>query len=937
MGNFKSKKIKRKFYSFSGGLIVALFLMGILSLGIIGALNKETTVVSDNWLPSVIIAEELNTATSDFRIAEISHVISQNISAMVEHEDRMEAIENRIESMFQEYAIDLTTNETDEELLAQARGLWEEYLTIHDEMITYSRNNDTEAAMNIMEKESEVLFDEVSSTFLQLVNFNKAGVDHASSEGTSIYNNTIIMVGLILLTSAGIFYKFKSLMNDIEITQEKLRESNEEALLSSKAKSNFLANMSHEIRTPMNAISGMTDIILRETKDMDIKEYALNIKGACDSLLAIINDVLDISKIESGKLEIIKNEYKLSTVLNDVLNIATNRLELKPLMFTTNFQHDLPDQLLGDDIRVKQIMVNIVNNAIKFTSEGHIAFDVSGEYKKGILVLKFTVTDTGIGISPENIDKLFIDFERINTTKNRNIEGTGLGLAISKRLCEMMNGQIAVTSEVGKGTTFSVEIQQEYKEYIPIAKIDKQKSILIFETRDVYRNSLKRDCQQLALEKVVYCSLQSELNEALREQKFDLIFTSSMYLVKVQEMLSKRNLNSEIILLADNSSIRTKYDYTTILLPANTISISNVINGNLYSEGGNEKVTNFVAPSCKVLIVDDNIVNLKVAQGLMKPYEFVISTAENGKEAVEKIKNNKYDLVFMDHMMPIMDGIDATIAVRGLEEEYYQKLPIIALTANAIVGTKEMFIQEGMTDFLAKPIKIHALNDILIKWLPKEKQIFTDKNKPDRVEEENEAAILKIYAVDVNLGIKRTGGEFDAYLDILNMYYQDGVKRIASVQNFFDQKELSSYKIEVHALKSASASIGAIDISEKARLLEEASANENWVYLNQNTNEFIEDFNSLLEHIREALKGLLHDHDTEEKPLGDSSFYEEKLIKLNEALDNVDINLCEELLDQLFAFHWDEVTLENITKIKEFVSEYEYDEAIDFINEIKNC
>ncbi len=847
MSQILNSKLKYKFYGFTATLILSLLFTGVLSVLLMREINTGTTIVSMNWMPSVIIAEELNTATSDFRIAEASHVISQDRETMQQHELTLQYISDDIESMFREYSWNLVTNETDRALLDEAMALWAEYLALHAQMITYSRDNDTETAMSIMSNESEMLFNEVSAVFLELVHFNKDGADQASLEGDSLYSHATVIICVIFLISIFIFRKFSLLMTEIEQTQEELSHSQEEALLSSQAKSNFLANMSHEIRTPMNAISGMIDIILRETEDEEITEYAQNIKRACDSLLSIINDVLDISKIESGKLEIIETEFELSKLLNDVLTIATNRLESKNLMFVTDFQHDLPDKLIGDEVRIKQVLVNLLNNAIKFTHTGHIDFRVHGQFADGNLQLQVSVTDTGVGIHDDDLEKLFVEFERVNTTKNRKIEGTGLGLAISKRLCEMMGGQIEVESTLGQGTTFCIAINQKYTEYAPIAKVENEKSILIFESRDMYRNSLEKACQELSLEQVHCCSLQSELSESLDEQSYDYVFTSSFYHCKVQEMLLKKNLDAKIVILAENATIKTKYDYATLLLPTNTISIANFLNGKFLNDGNNHVFTNFIAPECTILIVDDNLVNLKVAQGLMKPYQFTMDTAENGEEAVKAVQKKKYDLVFMDHMMPVMDGIDATIAIRALEEEYYKKLPIIALTANAIIGTEEIFIKEGMNDFLAKPIKLSSLNDVLHKWLPKELQIPVDGDEPATAQTAEAGTLsLSIPAVDTNLGLKRTGGNFSVYLNILDVYYKDGIKCIAKVKEYFDQEDFHNYRVEVHALKSASASVGALDISEKAKQLEDACNNSNWVYVNQNTGEFIDDFNILL-------------------------------------------------------------------------------------------
>ncbi|MFI3253450.1 MAG: PAS domain-containing protein [Eubacteriales bacterium] len=719
----------------------------------------------------------------------------------------------------------------------------------------------------------------------------------------------------------------KAMLAEIEKNQEHLRQAHEEAVLSSKAKSNFLANMSHEIRTPMNAISGMTDIILRETEKTEVEEYAHNIKRACDSLLSIINDVLDISKIESGKLDIVEGEYLLSNILTDVINIANARLELKDLMFVTNFQQDLPDRLIGDEVRVKQVMVNILNNAIKFTPSGHIALDVSGSYGDGEVKLTISVTDTGSGISEEDMNKLFIEFERVNTTKNRTIEGTGLGLAISKRLCEMMSGTISVESTIGEGSTFTITLIQKYTEYQSMASVEKNKSVLIFEARDIYRNSLQKSCDALSVDSLS-CSLQSELNEALNERKFDYIFTSCMYLAKVEEMVEKMNLSSKIVLLADTAEIKSKYDYLSLIMPTHTLNIANLLNEKVFASDKSEVMAPFTAPSCHVLVVDDNLVNLKVAIGLMKPYAFQITTAENGAEAVELVKTNHFDMVFMDHMMPVMDGIDATIAIRKMEE--YQNLPIVALTANAIIGTQEMFIKEGMNDFLAKPIKLSTLHEIIRKWLPKEKQISGGDEQIAAAEEQE----ILIPNVDTKLGIQRVGGDFDTYLDILSMYYKDGLKRSSSILTFYKEKKQLEYKIEVHALKSASASLGALEISEQARALEESSSQGDWVYLDKHTAEFLENFSLVLEDIRNALTKFHKEEDDSEKAQGEDSEFASTLTSLVEALDCVDINLCDSLLAHLAEFHWSEAQQEHLNTVKDFISGYEYDEATEYINEL---
>jgi len=397
-----------------------------------------------------------------------------------------------------------------------------------------------------------------------------------------------------------------------------MRESRIAAQTANQAKSNFLANTSHEIRTPMNAIIGMSDIILQhDDLSEEIQNQIMDIKSAGESLLGIINDILDISKIEAGKYELIEDYYNMPSMLHDISNIINVKMKESRVEFKMEINPTVPYELIGDVVRVRQILMNILGNAVKFTNRGSIKLKV--DWSQDIInpTLFFDVSDTGIGIKKQDLDNIFGAFNQVDTKKNRNIEGTGLGLAISKNLVEMMGGELWVDSEYGKGSTFHIKVRQKLENYQKIGE---------------------------------------DVAESLEEKR---------YLQRIKEK------------------------------PIDIIP----------------------KPNAHVLIVDDNRVNLTVAKGIMKPYHMHVDTANNGFEAIEKVKQQKYDLIFMDHMMPEMDGIDTTKRIQNMDDGIYANIPIVALTANAVGNILDTFLNQGMQDFLAKPINKKELDKVLNKWL----------------------------------------------------------------------------------------------------------------------------------------------------------------------------------------------------------------------------
>ncbi|MDR2584455.1 MAG: response regulator [Fibromonadaceae bacterium] len=506
--------------------------------------------------------------------------------------------------------------------------------------------------------------------------------------------------------------------------KQKADEKNLLAEAASKAKSDFLAKMSHEIRTPMNAIIGMAELALREIRPNIIREHIITIKQAGANLLSIINDILDFSKIESGKLEIIPSNYQFSSLINDVVSIIRMRVVDSNLSFVVNIDCNVPNSLFGDEARIRQAMLNLLSNAVKYTKRGFVSFSVNGEITEDNVFLTIDVTDSGNGIKQEDIRKLFGEFVQIDSASHKGIEGTGLGLVITKKLVNAMGGDISVQSEFGKGSTFTITLSQKIHSPEPLASVEnaEEKSVLVYELNKIYVDSII--CTVDNLDVICHrAESDYDLRKKLQEREYTFLFVSYSLLIHAKAIIRELKSKTKIVVLTDFGNATADMNLDVLAMPAHSISVANILNGVSghfsYCSNDDASVARFTAPEAKILIVDDIGTNLKVAEGLMLPYKMQIDLCMSGSAAIEAVKKYPYDLVLMDHMMPQMDGIEATKLIR---EDGYAELPIIALTANAISGIKEMFLANGFNDFLSKPIDIVKLNAVLAKWIPKEKQ-----------------------------------------------------------------------------------------------------------------------------------------------------------------------------------------------------------------------
>ena len=693
----------------------------------------------------------------------------------------------------------------------------------------------------------------------------------------------------------------------------------------SNMKSDFLANMSHEIRTPMNAVIGMAEMALREDLPPAAREYIKQIKYAGKSLLTIINDILDFSKIESGKMDINAVDYEPLSLVNDVANIVMTRLEGKEVELILDIPPNLPSKLLGDNIRIKQVLLNIANNAAKFTSRGKIELRLGYVYTSSYEIeLQVCVEDTGIGIKKDDLDKLFQSFQQVDSKRNRNIEGTGLGLAITKQLLSLMGGNVWVESEYGKGSRFSFVLPQRVIDDTPSLSIKDPSDILVYGllSNPYVKEHFYKDLDSLGIE---YKDLDADMdfaNTQLKSKKF-LFLESSIFASTMEEFIKSRP-DITVVLLVDFFD-NVSFDIPNLLVvkkPLSILNIAVILNGeDAHFHNGDAQMSEFefIAPEANILIVDDNAVNLTVAEGLLEPLKMQIDTANSGMEAIDMISKYHYDMVFMDHMMPELDGVETTHIIRRLHPEY-NDVPIIALTANAVEGTKEMFCQEGMNDFVAKPIELRILVSKVRQWLPIEKiqKIYNTQSVAPKEDPVN----LEIGDLDVPFALRFLGNE-ELFWTVLKAYYRTIEKKANLIKSLEEQENWTDYTIEVHALKSSSKQVGAISLSDKAADLEKAGNARDTEYIHRHTDSLLEQYLGYIP-VLEPFCQEENEDDTVKEAMTDTDLLR-YFSKMREALSNLDMDQMEEVIRDMNRYYYKEWQQEMFVKLKDAVDEIDVD------------
>lgn len=578
-------------------------------------------------------------------------------------------------------------------------------------------------------------------------------IDGTDTDRYYVVQEVVISLGIIFvsLIVAGIVNSLITEQNHRLLDAlRKEKRSQQEAEAANMAKSSFLANMSHEIRTPINAILGMNEMILREEKDPAIRGYAGNIQASGNSLLSIVSDVLDISKIESGKLEIIPVDYEVNSLISDCCNMAAGRAKAKELELLVECADNVPMKLCGDETHIRQIIMNLLTNAVKYTEKGTVKLIVSGRFTDGGFVLKVDVSDTGIGIAEENLPQLFTQFQRFDLQRNRNIEGTGLGLSIVKRLCDLMSGTITARSVLGSGSTFTVELPQKVVDSTPCGGV---------------------------------------------------------------------NLN--------------------------------------YSAGAeHEYHHSFEAPEAKILAVDDLPVNLLVIANLLKETRIKIDTAGSGRECMDKCSQQKYDLILMDHMMPEMDGVQTFEKLHGDKSSPNFETPVIMLTANALAGMREQYMDVGFADYVSKPVRGAKLEEAIRRNLPESLIKPASPEIPAEAVSTEPSGFADICGavpeLNVNAALQYCCGSAELLNDLLHDFTEND--HFSDLKAAFEEKRWEDYRRHAHSLKSTSLMIGLTGLSERARASELALKGGCTEFAELNHDSLIEEYSALLGKIKDYLK-----------------------------------------------------------------------------------
>lgn len=745
---------------------------------------------------------------------------------------------------------------------------------------------------------------------------------------------TRILLHLILVYMAG--YLAKIMMNmhhkERKIANSRIKHLEE---INSRTE-DFMTNVSHELRTPINAVTGITAVMLKNEEDAEKKRNILSIQQAGHRLFGQIEDILDYTEIDTGRIKVSEDNYMISSIINDI--IVGDRLMEKAggLELILDIDAGIPSVLFGDGRKIKKIVKHLIDNAIKFTKKGAVYVRVYALRKAYGINLCIRVCDTGVGIDEENLEKITERFFQSDAGRSRRSGGLGLGLPIVYGMVAAMEGFIQIESTVGSGTTVSVSIPQKIVEDTPAISVANRAELCLacYLRPEKYEVPEVRDYYNELITHII-CGLDislhrvfnpDEMKELTARYQLTHLFIGKEEYEESQSYFEDLNESMKVIVVADDSFLLPQDSRIHILRkPFYALSIINILNSKKTVNEDTFSKLRMICPDVKALVVDDEPMNLMVAEGIFREYQMEVHTADSGMKAIDLCKKEDFDLIFLDHMMPEMDGVETLKQLRKIYADSDKVHTIIAFTANAVSGAREMFLREGFDEFVSKPIESLEMERVLRKVLPKSSIVFTDKDyvkksKPQNTEKdyskENDwLASLRDAGINVNAGMQYCKNDREFYQEVLIQFARNAAEKAPEIDDFYMQKDFDNYQIKVHALKSSAKMIGADSLSEIARKAEEASKNHDAEYIEKHHEEILTGYSKVAQHISDALKTPETDS-VQDEPKNRTEIATDELVRrleeLKAKMDTFEADQVEHIISEISGFIYQGIMTEEL-------------------------
>ena len=767
-------------------------------------------------------------------------------------------------------------------------------------------------------------------------------------------HNIGIPISFIAAASAPIFIIIFQTVN-YDRTKRQLNESRHIIETARFNKSRFLANVTHEIRTPMNAIIGMNELILREDLNPEAMELAENIKESSNQLLKIINNVLEFSKLDSNRMELYPVKYDFRSLMTDIINAVSNEYAAENTEFIARIDPNIPRLLFGDSIRIKQIFMYLLFSTVHSLPHSRMLMEVSGEVDHGTntVMLSCTISESGFGLSEVEIEAMLSAYTKYDSRQKSDYKGMGLELSICKEILELMGGSLSIKSVEGVGMSVNFELINYIIEDTPLVKVSPvgDYNILIY-TKNIEDQDIWVDILGQFQLYPNFVTGPNAFRQAIENRRYTHIFIDDMFYPMLKDTIRSAQISDEIYVLTEAGSIYSDFDNCKILhKPMTCICVANALN-NAW-DASNYKVAQrkeaIIYPEGKIMIVDDSIVNLKVLEGMLQTFEINITRCKSGAEALDVLESDEFDMIILDQRMPEMDGIELLHLIRKLDN-VNAMIPILCATADFGPEVSRMLLNEGFQDYLAKPVRRFYLERMLRKYMPIELAVnivldepadrddnsSADKKDGDGGAEQIQEKDPRI--INFDLGLNNVGGLDEAFASVVNAYYREGLKKLELVPKLLNERDISNYVIEVHALKSSSAAIGAEGMSVRFRELEFAGKADNTEFIDSHTGPVLETFKDVLEITKQYLidKGLFESGEKDIMPEGEEVIYDPAITDdLIDALTNFNIKEAEEKVAAYVKTNYGSKVNELMRALKNCLDVFDYHKAKELLVEFK--